>query len=206
VSVYEAAVKPLQDRIISETAAAITRKANDAGESALGNLVADSQRSVLGTQIAFMNPGGIRSDLDAGKVTWGELYSIQPFGNNMVRMTMNGDQIRRVLNQQWQKSGDQIITRFLQISGLKYTWDDTRSFGDKVVSIWLENGQTIDPKSVYTVALNVFIATGGDSFTAFTESKDQVIGMVDLDAFVQYVSEQCAPFNASITGRIVKLR
>lgn len=205
VAGYEAAVRPLQERVVGETATAITRTANAAGESVMGDLVADSQRRATGQQLAFMNPGGLRTDLDAGLLTWGELYSVQPFGNNLVTMTLTGDQVRRVLNQQWQKAGEEIRTRFLQISGFKYSWDDKRPFGDKVVDIWLEDGTPMAPNAVYTVVANIFIAQGGDGFGVFTEAKDQVIGMVDLDAFVAYVEYLAKPFTYQLAGRIIKL-
>src|SRR5690606_25347792 len=125
-----------------------TRTASPAGESALGNLIADAQRWGLGTEMAFMNPGGIRADLDAGPVTWGELYAIQPFNNPMVKLELTGEQIRRLLNQQWQSESDgSIRTRFLQISGLSYTWDDRRPVGDKVVEVRDEAGRPLDRKS-----------------------------------------------------------
>ncbi|MBA2871145.1 2',3'-cyclic-nucleotide 2'-phosphodiesterase (5'-nucleotidase family) [Anoxybacillus calidus] len=71
----------------------------------------------MNAQIAFMNPWGIRNDLNAGEITWGELYSIQPFGNQLMKMTMTGKDIRNLLNQQWQVGK----TRMLQISDMKYT-------------------------------------------------------------------------------------
>jgi 2',3'-cyclic-nucleotide 2'-phosphodiesterase (5'-nucleotidase family) len=71
----------------------------------------------MNAQIAFMNPRGIRNDLNAGEITWGELYSIQPFGNQLMKMPMTGKDIRNLLNQQWQVGK----TRMLQISDMKYT-------------------------------------------------------------------------------------
>ena len=77
---------------------------NAAGESALGNLIADAQRAATGSQIAFMNPGGIRADLAAGPVTWGELFTVQPFGNSLVRMDLTGQDLHDLLEQQWAAS------------------------------------------------------------------------------------------------------
>ena len=89
--------------MVGKSTASIDRKQNDAGESTLGNLVADAQRQTMQTQIALMNPGGIRNDLDAGDITWGELYGIQPFGNQLIKVDLTGQDIRDILNQQWQK-------------------------------------------------------------------------------------------------------
>lgn len=205
VASYEEKVRPLVERTVGRAAHDITREMSPAGESALGNLIADAQRWATGTQIAFMNPGGIRADLPAGDVSWGELYEIQPFGNNLVKMTLTGDQIYRLLNQQWQKQGEQTRIRFLQISGLKYAWDDRRSFGDKVTGVWLEDGKPVDRTASYTVVANNFIAAGGDNFTVFTEAKDQEICQVDLDALVEYVKSLSQPFGSKIAGRVVRV-
>jgi 5'-nucleotidase len=149
-----------------------------------------------------MNPGGIRADIEQGEVTWGELFAVQPFGNNLVKMTLTGEQIRRLLNQQWQQANN----HFLQISGLRYTWDDTRPVGDKVVDIFLPDGSRIDPDAAYTVTANSFLAEGGDNFTVFTEGTDREVGPVDLDALVEYVKQLPQPFSASIEGRIEKIQ
>ena len=116
---YEEEVKPVTDRVIATAASDLTRTQSEAGESALGNLIADAHRSVAEADIAFTNPGGIRNDLQAGEVTWGELYVVQPFGNDLVKMTMTGDQILRALNQQWRQVGDSVEVKFLQITGVK---------------------------------------------------------------------------------------
>ncbi|WP_352260316.1 5'-nucleotidase, partial [Psychrobacter sp. TB55-MNA-CIBAN-0194] len=73
---------------------ALARSETPAGESALGNLIADAQRVATNAQISFMNPGGIRADLDSGEVTWGELFAIQPFANDLVSMDLSGAQIK----------------------------------------------------------------------------------------------------------------
>jgi 5'-nucleotidase len=88
-------------------------------ESALGNFIADVQLDATaepglgGAQIAFMNPGGIRADLlfDAsgdegdGVVTYAEAATVQPFANGVITMTLTGEQVRQVLEQQWQPAG-----------------------------------------------------------------------------------------------------
>ncbi|WP_249727941.1 5'-nucleotidase C-terminal domain-containing protein, partial [Bacillus paralicheniformis] len=77
-----------------------------------------AQRHTMQTQIALMNPGGYRNDLDAGDITWGELYGIQPFGNQLIKVDLTGQDIRDILNQQWQTG----TTRMLQISDIQYAW------------------------------------------------------------------------------------
>ncbi len=172
---------------------------NAAGETALGDLIADSQlddTTSAGAQIAFMNPGGIRADLGYasatgegdGVITYGELATIQPFSNTMVVMTLTGAQIEQVLEQQW--GGAQPPTgRILQVSkGFSYAWSPTRAPGDRIdpASIRL-NGVALDPAAAHRVAVNNFLSTGGDNFTTFKLGTNLFQGDVDLDAFVTYV-------------------
>lgn len=201
VDSYQEKVAPLVERQVAVAETAITRDPSPAGESALGNLIADAQRWKMGTDFAFMNPGGIRADLDAGPITWGELYAVQPFGNDLVKMTLTGEQIYRLLNQQWQEGR----TRFLQISGLTYTYDESRPWGDRILEVRLPDGRPIDREARYTVTVNSFLAAGGDNFTVLTEGTDRVVGPVDLDALVEYLEQMSGPVTARIEGRIQKV-
>ena len=194
----EAKVRPLLEQKITETTAEITRTQNEAGESALGNLIADAQKWATKAQIAFMNPGGIRRDLPADTITWGVLFECQPFGNNMMRFTLTGDQIVRILNQQW------TTKRILQIAGIKYVWDDKRAIDDKVVKVTLADGTPLDKAKTYVVAANNFLAAGGDGFSVFKESGPQELVINDLDALIEYLKTQKMPIAVKIEGRITK--
>jgi 5'-nucleotidase len=199
---YEAKVAPIVNQVVGTAKTTITNVQNASGESALGNLIADAQRSAMKTDFAFMNPGGIRANIEQGEVTWGELYNVQPFSNQLVKMTLTGEQIRKLLNQQWQSNQ----TRMLQISGLTYTWDASKPIGDKVVDIYLPNGAKLDPNAEYTVTVNSFLADGGDNFTVLKEGKNREVGPVDLDALIHYIQQLPQPFDAQIEGRIQQLR
>jgi 5'-nucleotidase len=198
---YEDTVEPIVNRVIGTAAVPLTAMRNDNGESILGNVVADAQRQAMNTQFAFMNPGGIRADIDQGDITWGELYTVQPFNNDLVKMTMTGQQIRDLLNQQWGTK-----TTMLQISGLTYTWDENLPAGQKIVSILLPDGSPLDPSTSYTVTANVFLAGGGDGFTVFTKATNKVIGPVDLEALIDFIKTQPQPFTYGIDNRIQKIR
>ncbi|SMO73348.1 bifunctional metallophosphatase/5'-nucleotidase [Melghirimyces algeriensis] len=201
VQKYEKQVAPIINRKIGEADQTLIRNPSPAGESALGNLIADAQRWKTKTDFAFMNPGGIRANIEEGTVTWGDLYTVQPFNNDLVTMTLTGKQIKRLLNQQWQDGR----TRILQISGLTYTWDATRPANDRIVQLQKADGTPIHPDASYTVTANSFIASGGDHFTVFTEATDQTIHSVDLDALVEYIQQLSQPFSAKIEGRIQKI-
>ena len=201
VAQAQAKVAPLVSRVIGNAAIDLLRTESPAGESALGNLIADAQRAALGTDFAFMNPGGIRADLLAGPVTFGELFTIQPFGNSLVQMVLTGQQIYDLLNQQWV---NQPFPRILKTSGLTYTWDNNRPIGDRIVVV-LRNGTPIDRQATFSVTVNNFMAAGGDNFTVLTQGQNQIGGPIDLDALITYIQGLPQPFSASIEGRIVRL-
>jgi 5'-nucleotidase len=198
----EQKVAPLTQRQIGVAAANLTRNRNPAGESPLGNFIADAQRKTLDTDLAFMNPGGMRTNIREGEVTWGELYAVQPFNNYLVKMELTGQQIYDLLNQQFPPT--QSYPRFLAVSGLTYTWDNRRPRGDRVVEV-RQDGKPLDRAAAYTVTTNSFLAEGGDRFGVFTQGTNRVTGPVDLDALCSYIQSLPQPFSARIEGRIERL-
>ncbi|WP_307407578.1 bifunctional 2',3'-cyclic-nucleotide 2'-phosphodiesterase/3'-nucleotidase [Neobacillus ginsengisoli] len=199
---YQEDIKPVVSKVVGATSAPITNVANDSGESALGNLIADGMRAVTGTQLGFMNSGGIRNPLPQGTITWGDLFKVQPFGNDLVTMTITGDQIRTLLNQQFQAPPS--YNKIMAISGLRYTWNDNKPYGSKVLDIYLDNGTPINPTADYTITVNNFMADGGDGFTILKSGKNRVTNVVDLDGFIQYFSSLKQPVSAKIEGRIIQ--
>ena len=114
VSGYQTLVAPIANAVVGSITANITRTADAEGESALGDVIADAQLAYsqpAGAQIAFMNPGGIRTDLTFasspvgegdGVVTFGEAFAVQPFNNLVVTQDMTGAQIKAALEQSFQ--------------------------------------------------------------------------------------------------------
>jgi len=204
VKKYEDQVAPLVNRVVG-TAAETLSSPRDAGtDTPLGNLIADAQRAQMGTQLAFMNPGGIRAPIDAGEVTYGDLFNVQPFGNNLVKMSLTGEQVYRLLEQQWQPQSDGTLTvRILQISGLQYTYADANPVGQKVSEVRVGDGP-LDRAASYTITVNSFLADGGDGFSVLREGANREGGPVDLDALVAYVEQLPQPFSYQADGRITK--
>lgn len=204
VAEAEARVAPLVNRVVASAAVDLTRAQNAAGESALGNLIADSQRAAVGADFAVMNPGGIRADVAAGPITWGELFTVQPFGNTVVRLSLSGQQIYDLLNQQWggaQPAGG----RILQISGFSYSWDaSVPEGGQRVTQVLDAAGNALSLSATYSVAANNFIAAGGDNFTVLRSAADQVGGPLDLDALIAHVAGLPQPFSPPTAGRITR--
>jgi 5'-nucleotidase len=200
---YNAIAAPLANRVIGSITADITRTNNTAGESALGDVIADGQLDATNDPgfgdavVAFMNPGGIRADLTFagsaagegdGNVTYGEMFTVQPFGNSMVTMTLTGAQIETLLEQQFNGCGTQNANRILQVSnGFSYTWSQSGGICDKVdPSTIMINGVMVEPNASYRVTVNSFLADGGDNFSVLREGTDRLGGEVDTDAFEKY--------------------
>jgi 5'-nucleotidase len=188
-------------RVIGVTKTAIGREQNSAGESALGDLIADAQRAAMGTDFAMVNPGGIRRDLAMGTITRGALHAVQPFRGNLMKMNLTGQQIYAVLNQQW---AGQLHAKMLETSGLSYTWNNNLPVGNRIVEI-RKNGVPIDRNATYSVTINNFLAGGGDNFTAFLKGTDLAKGPNDLDALISYVKSCRQPINYIIEGRAFQL-
>jgi 5'-nucleotidase len=163
-------------------------------DSAAGRLIADAQLAATrapelgGAQIAFMNPGGIRSDLECKgaspcTVTFGQVFTMQPFGNSLVVMTLSGAQIKKLLESQ-QKGAE---TTMLQPSeGLSYTWQSDAIVGDHVRDLKLD-GEPIAADKPYRITVNSFMAEGGDGFVTLVKGTDRRCGGQDLDALLAYL-------------------
>jgi 5'-nucleotidase len=202
IAKYDAIAAPLANRIIGAITAPILRAQNAAGESALGDVIADGQLDATNDPgfgdavVAFMNPGGIRADLTFpsspagegdGSVTYGEMFTVQPFGNSLVTMTLTGAQIERLLEEQF--AGCTLGSdRILQVSeGFTYTWSAAGAVCDKVnPATIMINGVVVDPAASYRVTVNSFLADGGDSFPILIQGTDRLGGAVDTDAFEAY--------------------
>jgi 5'-nucleotidase len=210
VNQYLTASAPLANQVIGRIQDDLTRTQSvvngvTLGEETLGDVIADAQYEATkaanlgGAQLALMNPGGIRADLlynaispggeAPGEVTYGEAFTVQPFGNSLVTKTMTGDQIRRVLQQQFAPciANPSAGNRILQISyTLKYESIPTAAAcADKIGRMWV-NGVEVTPTDTFRVTMNNFLATGGDSFSVFNEGTDALGGAQDIDAFVAY--------------------
>ncbi|MFJ4096903.1 bifunctional metallophosphatase/5'-nucleotidase [Kitasatospora sp. NPDC089913] len=220
ISHYSKLAAPIANRPLGYIASDINGRGNNDPEKPLGDVIADAQQAGLaaadkgGAQVAFMNPGGIRSDLvykqsgaeGDGVVTYGEAFTVQPFTNMMQVKTLTGAQLIQLLQQQVSGSND-ASPKILQPSkGLTYTLDMRNKGADRVVvdSIRL-NGAPVDPAAKYRVAANEFLAGGGDGFPAFAAGTDKLVGASDLDVFAAYLganSSAAAPLKAPAQDRI----
>ncbi|CAM5279804.1 Bifunctional metallophosphatase/5'-nucleotidase OS=Streptomyces tendae OX=1932 GN=GUR47_25685 PE=3 SV=1 [Streptomyces tendae] len=207
---------PIGNRPIGYVSADINR---DGTESPLGDLIADAQFAYgkaqdPETDLALMNPGGIRAPLTYaasgaegdGVVTYAEGFTVQPFANTVNLKDYTGAQLVQVLKEQ--VSGpNEAAPKILQISsGLTYTLDLTKSGADRVVTDSIRlNGSPLDENATYRVASNSFLAGGGDGFTTLGKGTNELVGADDLTAFEQYLtanSSATAPIAPPAADRI----
>ena len=199
INKYDALAAPLENRVIGHNAATLSRSNNAAGESLLGDVIADAQLHATEAAgfgeavVAFMNPGGIRADITYaqigtegdGNITYGEGFTVQPFGNSLVTLTLTGAQIETLLEQQFMGcANNQPYDRVLQVSnGFSYTWNASGPACDKVdpASITID-GVPVNPTASYRVTVNSFLADGGDNFAVLAEGTDRLGGALDVDA------------------------
>jgi 2',3'-cyclic-nucleotide 2'-phosphodiesterase (5'-nucleotidase family) len=218
IELYQGFVKEIASKVVGRITTDVTREPNEAGETALGDLIADAQLAdpsvVTGGQkpvIAFMNPGGIRTDLTfdssvpygepAGDVTYQEAFGVQPFNNYLVSMTLTGQQIYDLLAQQVtganEAADDQKI---LQVSqGFSYRL----GAGGAVDGSVTVGGVPIDRAASYRVVTNNFLADGGDGFAAFEGGTARYFGGLDIDAFSDYLSAH-SPYTPGPLTRITR--
>ncbi len=191
VKYYQDQIAPIVNAVKASTLGEISTGASPAGESPMGNLIADAQRWKGGTQIAFMNPGGIRAPIKYTSyphdVTYGDFFTVQPFDNKLVTMTMTGSLIYDLLEQQFAPT--QSSPKVLLVSGIKYSYNLTLQAGSRITSLTLADGTPIKKDATtYTVTMNEYLATGGDKFSAFLGGTNVTrIGISDLDALIDYV-------------------
>ncbi len=224
---YNALVSPLANAVVGTITKALPSTANAAGEEPAGSLIADAQlaatqpASLGGAQIAFMNAGGVRSPgfVSAAStypyaLTYGNAFTVQPFGNSLVTMTLTATQLKALLEQQFNGCAGQTANRVMQVSnGLRYSWSAAAPACSKIVDVTftptdvtvappvatgapeivVSNGVVQNPGRTYRVTVNNFMATGGDGFTTLIGGVNTRGGAQDIDALVAYLTNYKAP-------------
>jgi 5'-nucleotidase len=227
VNAYSSAASPLANQVIATITAGMTNSANAAGEMEAGDLIADAQLAATqpvalgGAQIAFMNAGGVRNPGFVGgaypyDVTYGNAFTVQPFGNSLVTMTLTAQQIKNVLEQQFSGCLGQTAQRIMQISnGFSYKWNSAGTCGTRITDVSFTPTDLIttpgnpilsgpkediviagvvqNPAKTYRVTVNNFMATGGDGFATLIGGTNQLGGAQDIDALTAYLAAFKSP-------------
>ena len=182
---------------LGRNARALTRSRG--GESTLGDVVADAMRAESGADFAFTNSGGLRADLPAGPITKGSVYDVIPFDNTLVLVKLTGAEVRRMLEDGLAHG------RISPQSGLRYRFDLSRPEGSRLLALTLADGSPLDEARTYTVAVNNFMASGGDNYDTLARAGGQVdTGTLVRDALERWLVARTkdGPLDVKLDGRI----
>ena len=223
VAAYKALAAPVANQVIGTITTDVPNTKDAACNMPAGDLIADSQWAATsasnlgGAQFALMNPGGVRNPgfLYAGStagegdgnITYGEAFTVQPFGNSLVTLTLTTQQVRDTLEQQFPGCLGQTSTYakvLLPSKGIRYEWDNTQACGAKVRNLTLTSGagvqtlvdaagQVVDAGKTWRVTVNNFLADGGDGFTVLKGGSNRLGGAQDIDALSAYLAAYKAP-------------
>lgn len=214
---YAKAAEPIAARAVGKLGGPALKTANEHGESVLGNLVADAQLAATkgpangNAQLAFMNPGGVRADLVPaadGGISFGQLFAAQPFANMLVVKSLTGRQLRALLEQQFASGSNTVQAPYIlsPSHNVRFAYDLAKPEGQRIVLLTVD-GQPVRDEAVYRVAMNSFLASGGDNFTVFREGTDSSGGMQDVDALEAYIAAAgtlAPPALGRVENRMVK--
>ncbi|MFL5839334.1 MAG: bifunctional metallophosphatase/5'-nucleotidase [Thermoleophilaceae bacterium] len=164
---YRDRLGELVTRTVAYAPEPIMRTPGEDSPNRLGTMVADSERAAAHADIAFVAPAWVRADLPAGRLTYADLFEVQPFGDELIRMTMSGGDLQAVLDEQHTPGQPLLIA-----SGLP---------------------QEIDPRANYTVVVCDFLASGGEGFSGFTRGRERAAAGKDIDALVDYAERLLPP-------------
>jgi 5'-nucleotidase len=217
---YAGLVEKTASTVVGSVTGDLVRAANAAGESPLGSVIADAQLAATsaaargGAVVAFMNKGGIRADVVAsarrtaggpGEVTYRDLHNVQPFGNVLTVLTMTGEMIKRLLEQQFDNPAPG-VNQILQVSnGFTYRYRSAAPPGQRVDADSIQiNGRPVAPTDRVRVTASDFLTGGGDAFKVFTEGTNKVVSATDIDALVEYFKAR-SPLVPPSPNRIVRV-
>ncbi|GAA4039264.1 bifunctional metallophosphatase/5'-nucleotidase [Sphingomonas rosea] len=210
VARYVEAARPASERVVGKLVGAAMKDPDD-HESSAAELISDAQLAATrapnrgGAQIAFINASGVRTDLIPradGTVTYGQIFALQPFGNNLVVKSLTGEQLKRLLEQQFKVENGKARVGSLLVpsAGFTFRYDLSRPDGQRIVDMSL-NGKPIDPAATYRINVNNFLASGGDGFSVLAEGKDAFDAGLDLDALEAWLATNpVAPRVGRVSG------
>ena len=202
----DANVETLVHRVVAAVAAEMSRPVAQLAEPlrrsgrqyALGNLIADAQRAAGKADVAVMNNGGIRADLQAGQATYGSLFEVQPFGNTLYRLTVRGSDLRAYL--------EQVVGRDplnSHVSGVNVVYLPAKPSGSRISTITMADGRPLRDAATYTLVISNFLVGGGDGLGLATSAlKTEPLGIPDIDALVSYVRAQRQPLRVPFEARL----
>ncbi|WP_456273200.1 5'-nucleotidase C-terminal domain-containing protein [Bacillus sp. AK031] len=201
---YETEIAPVKNEVVGESSFDYVSQRYPFNERAyadhgLGNMIADSMKWAMNSDFALMNGGGIRAGLDAGPVTFGELYTIQPFQNMLQKFKTDGEGLRTILNDQISKYGLDY-----SIAGFKYTYTyDHEAKTGEIADMFLPDGTPIGDDDQFTVTTNDYsFANKGMHEVSIGDTE---MGPIDSDATADFVKQLESPIDWKAEGRIMQV-
>ena len=171
-----------------------------AGETNLGNTIADSMIWKTGADIALTNGGGIRSSIQIGEITVGDIITVLPFGNYVITKKVTGQDILEAL-----KHGisdyPSAKGAFPHVAGMRVIFDPEKEPGARVTKVVMDSGENLDPNKEYVLATNDFMAVGGDDYLMFKE-RPQVGNFEGLDEILIDYVEEVGTEKSKVDGRM----
>lgn len=201
VAAYTERARPLADRVVGRIGGSFETAANR-GNSSAGRLIADAQHAATkapergGARFALMNPGGVRAPLVCRgtppcDVSFGDVFTMQPFGNSLVVMTLTGAEIKQMLEDQ-QRPGREQPSFLLPSKSLSYRWIAKAPYGQRVQDLRID-GQPVDPNASIRFTVNSFMADGGDGLSLLRQGRERLGGELDIDALVAFLKTTPSP-------------
>lgn len=201
VAAFRKPIEALMTQPVGELATSLNQRwTAESGEGLMGSVIADAQLAAtqkLGAVAAFMNAGGVRAPLEKGKITYGQLVEVQPFGNTLVVLELTGTELRAAIEHGVSEGG-----MLLPSKGTSYRYDPNAPKGSRVKEVVVA-GKPLEPAAKYMVTFNSFLAAGGDAHAVLKEAAGKRIdtGLLDLDALIDYFKAN-NPVSMQREGRI----
>ena len=206
---YSDGAAPAAARVVGHLSGVVSSGVQGDRESPAADLIADAQLAATkgpahgNADLSFINTGGVRTDFvpgPDGAITYGQIFSIEPFGNTLIVKTYTGAQLKALLEQQFEADGKLRPSSLVPSANFHYAFDTKRPAGERITAMLLD-GRPIDPAKSYRVTVNNFLASGGDTYTVFAQGTDAFDAGVDLDALEAWLATNPAiPTGGRIEG------
>jgi 5'-nucleotidase len=186
IAAFRRPIAAMEGQTVGEASVALPKEALGSGDGLMGDVISDGMLAATsknGAVVAYVNSGGVRGGLEPGKVTYGELISIEPFGNTLVTLDLTGAELQASLEEGVGTGG-----LLIPSNGSSYSVDRSQSAGSRVSEVVVA-GAPLDPNKTYRVTFLNFTANGGDSHVVLKNAKGARTdtGLIDLDALIDYV-------------------
>ncbi len=200
VASFKKPILALESKPVGKASVEIPKESASGGDSAMADVIADAMLAAtakMGAQAAFINSGGVRGGLEPGNITYGNLLSIEPFGNTLVVLDLSGAELTAAIEEGIGTGG-----QLNPSSGTSYTFDKSQPAGSRVTDIVVA-GSPLDPTKTYHVTLLNFTANGGDAHAILKAAAGKRLetGLIDLDGLIDYVKAN-SPLKPSSSDRV----